>query len=99
MSLIRLTLGSLLLRQVELLHDGMDGATGDAAPDRADRKRVFQECGLPDAMRTDNGVPFSSPWALYGLSKLSVWWLRLGIGLERIAPDIPSRTPGTSACT
>jgi hypothetical protein len=36
-------------------------------------ERVFQEFGLPDAMRTDNGVPFSSPWALYGLTKLSVW--------------------------
>ena len=77
----------------------MDGATGDAAPDRADRERVFQECVLPDAMRTDIGVPLSSPWALYGLSKRSVLWLRLGIRLERIAPDIPSRTPGTSACT
>ncbi len=36
-------------------------------------ERVFQEYGLPDAIRTDNGVPFSAPNALYGLSKLSVW--------------------------
>ena len=42
-------------------------------------------------MRTDNGVPFSSPWALYGLSKLSVWWLRLGIRLERITPGHPEQ--------
>ena len=42
-------------------------------------------------MRTDNGVPFSSPWALYGLSKLSVWWLRLGIRLERITPGHPQQ--------
>ena len=38
-------------------------------------ERVFQEFGLPAAMRTDNGVPFASAWALYGLSKLAVWWL------------------------
>jgi putative transposase len=54
-------------------------------------ERVFKEFGLPDAIRTDNGVPFSSPWALYGLSKLSVWWLRLGIRLERITPGHPEQ--------
>ena len=54
-------------------------------------ERVFEEFGLPEAMRTDNGVPFSSPWALYGLSKLSVWWLRLGIRLERITPGHPEQ--------
>ena len=53
-------------------------------------ERAFQEFGLPDAVRTDNGVPFASAHALYGLSKLAVWWLRLGIRLERIAPG-PSR--------
>ena len=37
-------------------------------------------------MRTDNGIPFASPNALFGLSKLSVWWLRLGINIERIKP-------------
>jgi len=36
-------------------------------------------------------VPFASGWALYGLSKLSVWWLRLGIALERIAPGHPEQ--------
>ncbi|TGV62679.1 transposase, partial [Mesorhizobium sp. M00.F.Ca.ET.158.01.1.1] len=40
---------------------------------------VFKEFGLPRAIRTDNGVPFASPNALFNLSKLSVWWLRLGI--------------------
>jgi putative transposase len=52
---------------------------------------VFKEYGLPDALRTDNGVPFASPNALYGLSKLSVWWLRLGITLERIKPGCPQQ--------
>jgi putative transposase len=52
-------------------------------------ERVFEEFGLPAAIRTDNGVPFSSPHALFGLSRLSVWWLRLGISIERIKPGNP----------
>jgi putative transposase len=40
-------------------------------------------------IRTDNGVPFASAHAIYGLSKLSVWWLRLGIAIERSAPGHP----------
>ena len=43
------------------------------------------------AIRTDNGVPFASAHALYGLSKLAVWWLRLGIQLERITPGHPEQ--------
>ena len=54
-------------------------------------ERVFQEFGLPAAIRTDNGVPFASAWAIYGLSKLAVWWLRLGIRLERITPGHPEQ--------
>jgi putative transposase len=54
-------------------------------------ERAFQEFGLPEAIRTDNGVPFASAHALYGLSKLGVWWLRLGITLERIAPGHPEQ--------
>jgi putative transposase len=42
-------------------------------------------------MRTDNGVPFASAHALYSLSKLAVWWLRLGIQLERITPGHPEQ--------
>jgi len=52
---------------------------------------VFKEYGLPKAIRTDNGVPFASPNALFGLSKLSVWWLRLGIEIERIKPGHPQQ--------
>lgn len=51
--------------------------------------RAFKEYGLPSAIRTDNGCPFASANALYGLTKLSVWWLRLGIGIERIKPGNP----------
>jgi putative transposase len=54
-------------------------------------ERAFREFGLPQAIRTDNGVPFASAHALYGLSKLSVWWLRLGIQLERIMPGHPEQ--------
>jgi putative transposase len=53
--------------------------------------RTFREFGLPAAIRTDNGVPFASPTALYRLSKLAVWWLRLGIRIERIQPGHPQQ--------
>ena len=39
----------------------------------------------------DNGVPFASPNGLFNLSKLSVWWLRLGIAIERIKPGHPQQ--------
>ena len=54
-------------------------------------ERVFKEFGLPRAIRTDNGVPFSCTNAIFGLSKLSVWWLRLGIAIERIKPGHPQQ--------
>ena len=54
-------------------------------------ERAFKDFGLPKAIRTDNGVPFASAWALFGLSKLSVWWLRLGIRIERIKPGNPQQ--------
>ena len=44
-------------------------------------ERLFKERGLPGAIRSDNGVPFASPHGLFQLSKLSVWWLRLGISI------------------
>lgn len=54
-------------------------------------EQLFQERGLPAAIRSDNGVPFASSNGLYNLSKLSVWWLRLGIGIERIKPGRPQQ--------
>ena len=54
-------------------------------------QRLFAERGLPDAIRSDNGVPFASPNALFNLSRLSVWWLRLGIAIERIKPGHPQQ--------
>ena len=54
-------------------------------------EQLFQERGLPEAIRSDNGVPFASPNALFNLSKLSVWWLRLGVAIERIKPGNPQQ--------
>ena len=54
-------------------------------------ERTFKEFGLPQVIRTDNGVPFASAHAIYGLSKLAVWWLRLGIQIERIKPGHPQQ--------
>jgi len=54
-------------------------------------EQLFLERGLPTAIRSDNGVPFASPNALFNLSKLSVWWLRLGVGIERIKPGHPQQ--------
>lgn len=54
-------------------------------------ERAFKDFGLPAAIRTDNGIPFACSQALFGLSKLSVWWLRLGIDIERIKPGHPEQ--------
>src|SRR5262245_10286393 len=53
--------------------------------------RLFRERGLPTAIRSDNGLPFASPNGLYNLSRLSVFWLRLGIAIERIRPGNPQQ--------
>jgi transposase InsO family protein len=51
---------------------------------------VFREYGLPDAIRTDNGPPFATT-TVASLSRLSVWWLKLGILPERIEPGKPAQ--------
>jgi len=53
-------------------------------------ERLFQEYGLPEILRTDNGVPFATG-ALGRLSTLSVWWIRLGIHPELIEPGQPQQ--------
>jgi putative transposase len=50
--------------------------------------RAFAQYGLPDRLRSDNGLPFAGP-GLGRLSRLSVWWMRLGIVPERITPGHP----------
>ena len=54
-------------------------------------ERAFKDFGLPAAMRTDNGPPFASPNALFGLSRLAIWWLRLGLKIQRIKPGNPQQ--------
>ena len=54
-------------------------------------ERVFREYGLPEILRTDNGEPFASASSIGRLSRLSVWWIRLGIHVERIAPGRPDQ--------
>jgi putative transposase len=55
-------------------------------------ERSFREYGLPEAIRSDNGAPFASV-ALGGLTRLAIWWLKLGIRLERICPGHPEQNP------
>jgi transposase InsO family protein len=67
------------------------------AVQKMDRARVqaifeaaFREYGLPEAIRTDNGAPFAS-LAIAGLSRLALWWMKLGIVPERIPPAHPEQ--------
>jgi transposase InsO family protein len=65
-------------------------ARTDEAHARAVLEGLFREVGLPEAIRTDNGPPFASP-APGGLSRLSMWWVRLGIRPERIEAGHPEQ--------
>jgi transposase InsO family protein len=57
---------------------------------RAIFEAAFREYGLPEAIRTDNGAPFASS-AVGGLSRLAVWWIKLGIQPERIEAGHPEQ--------
>jgi transposase InsO family protein len=52
-------------------------------------EKLFKEYGLPGAIRSDNGPPFGSKSSVLGLTRLSAWWLVLGIDLERGRPGCP----------
>lgn len=62
----------------------------DTARVRAIFEAAFREYGMPAAIRTDNGPPFASS-AVAGLSRLAVWWIKLGIVPERIAAGHPEQ--------
>ena len=62
----------------------------DGARVRAVMEAAFRQYGLPEAIRTDNGAPFASA-APAGLSRLALWWIRLGIRHERIEPGQPQQ--------
>ncbi len=68
--------------------DGLGGTSFD--PTKKVFERLFNEYGLPQRIRTDNGVPFASIGA-GNLSRLSIWWIRLGILPERIEPGQPQQ--------
>jgi putative transposase len=59
-------------------------------PVREHFERAFREFGLPSRIRSDNGPPFATK-AIGGLSRLSVWWVQLGIVPERIEPGHPEQ--------
>jgi transposase InsO family protein len=79
-----------------LLCEALDSTREDLAVTAFER--LFEERGLPHAIRSDNGVPFASANALFNLSRLSVWWLRLGIESSASNRAGRSRTDATSAC-
>ena len=72
-----------------LLCEALDSTREDPAITAFEH--LFRERGMPAAIRSDNGVPFASPNALFNLSRLAVWWLRLGIAIERIKPGHPQQ--------
>jgi len=55
---------------------------------------AFQRYGLPDIIRSDNGSPFASVTGPAGLTRLSAWWLSLGIRPERTQPGHPEQNGG-----
>lgn len=61
---------------------------------REQMTRVFEKYGLPEVIRSDNGAPFAAANSPLGLSRLSAWWLTLGIDLDRIAPGRPDQNGG-----
>ncbi len=61
---------------------------------RAGMIRVFERHGLPEVIRSDNGTPFAAHNSPLGLSRLSAWWLSLGINLDRIPPGRPDQNGG-----
>ena len=65
----------------------MENAQGDTV--RACFERLFERNGVPQCIRSDNGSPFASSTGVLGLSKLSAWWVALGIDLERSRPGCP----------
>jgi transposase InsO family protein len=65
--------------------------TTDGKAVRVVFEQLFRKYGLPKAIHSDNGTPFASPRAPLGLSRLSAWWIALGIFPERSAPGCPTQ--------
>jgi transposase InsO family protein len=75
-----------------LCAQALDNACTDTV--REAMARVFEKHGLPEVIRSDNGSPFAARGSPLGLSRLSAWWLTLGINLDRIAPGRPDQNGG-----
>ena len=69
--------------------EGLEGTSG-AGCQRV-FERLFREYGLPRAILTDNGSPFAASSAVGRLSRLSVWWIKLGIRPVLIQPGHPEQ--------
>jgi transposase InsO family protein len=67
---------------------------GDTTSVKAVFIRLFKEFGFPLYIRSDNGPPFANTLNYWGLTKLSVWWMTLGIHLDRIDPGNPQQNGG-----
>ncbi len=80
-----LTVTDHFSRRVLACHGLRSVKTVDAKPVF---RSLFRAVGLPDAIRTDNGVPFAST-GIHGLAALNVWWMQLGIVHQRITPASP----------
>jgi transposase InsO family protein len=63
----------------------------EGAPVRDAFEQLFRTYGLPKALRCDNGEPFIAARSPAGLSRLSAWWVKLGIRVERIDPGKPQQ--------
>src|SRR5436190_18054365 len=79
---------SRYLLEVRAVEDGRSETV------RKSFERIFERHGLPEAIRSDNGSPFASRQGPFGLSRLSVWWVVLGIDLERGRPGHPQDNAG-----
>jgi transposase InsO family protein len=67
---------------------------GDSACVKRVFERIFKKYGLPEYIRSDNGPPFACVLNYWGLTKLSVWWMTLGIQLDRDDPGHPEQNGG-----
>jgi len=67
---------------------------GDISSVKQEFERLFEKYGLPKVIRSDNGIPFASSVSILGLTRLSAWWMSLGIRLDRIDPGSPYQNGG-----
>ena len=67
----------------------LDNSRSDTV--RVEFERLFSHYGLPEVIRSDNGGPFAASRSPLGLSRLSAWWIALGIDLDRIPPSRPDQ--------